>query len=143
MHPIEVSAYSVGSFIGSLISVYLLTRLLFFIQRKLIPDLASMQARVIVYGLYMIIATIIRGLNLDHNDGPQFATAFIEYLPAVAILFFYDSYRNKSLGRTAESQILDTSVPNTSGNTEKQFCGQCGAKREGDGKFCSSCGAAI
>lgn len=135
--------YNIGSFIGSLLSVYLLTRLLFFIQRKLQPDTSSLQAKIIVYALYMVLATILGGYGLSQTGAPEFAAAFIQYLPAAVILFLYEMYRDKSSTSSGNSQTITTSTIIESGVDKKQFCSQCGEKTDKDAKFCGNCGTAI
>jgi len=126
-----MSAYTFGSFLGSLAAGYLITRFFYFLQKRLFPSTKKENSVVLAFIFFLTLSTLIGG---------------IQYVPAALIIFIFDLYRLKSSSTDTENISIDVvKEKNLSHLTQsdKIFCGNCGEKIQISSRFCGGCGAAI
>ena len=126
-----MSAYTFGSFLGSLAAGYLITRFFYFLQKKLFPAVKKANSVILAFIFFLAISLFLGG---------------IQYVPAALIILIFDLYRlNSSIADTenvSNDMIEEKDLRNLKQN-DKSFCGSCGEKIDSSSKFCGGCGAAV
>ena len=155
---------SIGQLVGSLAIAFIITRVFYFAQRKLSPDLNRSNAIIFAYIFFLFFATVAGGYGFSHDEQPVFAQAFIQYLPAAVIFLIFDLYKSKSSTEPIDplvekavqiqpvTNVMTTENLTISENAttaekattvEKNFCSKCGDKLQNAAKFCSGCGTVV
>ncbi len=138
--------YTIGSFIGSLALAFIITRVFYFLGKKIFPKVTSVNSVIFSCIFFLIIATILGGYGFASDDEPVFAQAFFQYLPAGLIFLIFDLYRVKSSAAAADeisTHALADKKSSDATESQKKFCSNCGSKLDGSSNFCGNCGAAV
>jgi predicted PurR-regulated permease PerM len=137
---------TIGGFIGSLMLAYIITRIFYFLQKKLFSEIAKANSVILACFFFLTLATILGGYGFAIDDKPVFVEVFIRYLPAALIFLIFDLYRLKSTS-TENEEISNEAIDNKDSisltQSEKSFCSSCGKKIQSATKFCGGCGVAV
>lgn len=140
-----IGYFTIGSFIGSLLIGYLLSRFFIWALGKFSPQLTTNFKIILSYALFLAFATYVAGYGMSQNQlQPDFAFAFFRYLPASVLLPLVEILLKRKKAAVADAPVVNSVDKEKTANLKDvNFCASCGVKVSKGSNFCSSCGSSL